>query len=127
MAATAIERKLLLGGDWIETGEWVDVRSPYSGDVVGRVAKASAEHERPQILDRVAAALAQRSDEAARLISDEAGKPLKAATVEAGRAVSTYTMAAVEARRIAGEMVPMDASAAGVGKLAFTIRHPLGI
>ncbi|HEY2938030.1 MAG TPA: aldehyde dehydrogenase family protein [Gaiellaceae bacterium] len=146
MAATASERKLLVGGEWIDTGEWVDVRSPYSGDVVGRVAKASAEHarravdaaeramaqplpayERAEILDRVAGALRERSDEAARLISDEAGKPLKAAKVEAARAVSTYTMAAVEARRLAGEMVPMDASQAGAGKLAFTIRRPIGI
>src|SRR5712692_5397226 len=132
MAATAIERKLLVGGEWIDTGEWVEVRSPYSGEVVGRVARASAEHalravdaaeramadplpafERAEILDRVAALLRQRGDEAARLISDEAGKPLKAAKIEAARAVSTYTMAAVEARRLVGEMVPMDASQAG--------------
>jgi len=40
VATTVVERKLLVGGDWIETGEWLEVRSPYSGDVVGRVAKA---------------------------------------------------------------------------------------
>src|SRR6185312_6972025 len=78
-------------------------------------------------LDRVAAALAERADEAARLICAEAGKPMKAARVEASRAVSTYTMAAVEARKLAGEVVPMDASEAGVGKLAFTQRVPVGV
>ena len=52
---------------------------------------------------------------------------MKAARVEAERAVSTYTMAAVEARRLAGEVVPMDASAAGVGKVAYTMRVPIGI
>jgi len=31
MAATATERKLLIDGEWVETGDWVDVRSPYSG------------------------------------------------------------------------------------------------
>ena len=41
--------------------------------------------------------------------------------------MSTYTMAAVEARKLAGEMVPMDASQAGEGKLAFTLRHPIGV
>src|SRR5437588_5516097 len=41
--------------------------------------------------------------------------------------MSTYTMAAVEARKLAGEMVPMDASQAGEGKLAFTLRMPIGI
>jgi acyl-CoA reductase-like NAD-dependent aldehyde dehydrogenase len=61
------------------------------------------------------------------LISDEAGKPMKAARVEALRAMSTYTFAAVEARKLAGEIVPMDAAQAGTGKLAFTLRQPIGI
>ncbi len=146
MATTAVERRLLVGGDWVETGEWVEVRSPYSGDVVGRVAKAGADetrraidaaeaamreplpaHKRAEILVRVAGYLGRRHDEAARLISDEAGKPMKAARVEATRAMSTYTMAAVEARKLAGEMVPMDASRAGEGKLGFTLRRPIGV
>src|SRR5438132_2216505 len=146
MAATATERKLFVGGEWIETGDWLDVRSPYSGDVVGRVAKAGAEetrraidaaeramqdplpaHKRAEILVKVVAGLARRHEEAAQLISDEAGKPLKAARVEAARAMSTYTFAAVEARKLAGEMVPMDAAQAGEGKLAFTLRRPIGV
>src|SRR2546422_236398 len=146
MAATATERKLFVGGEWVETGDWLDVRSPYSGDTVGRVAKAGADetrraidaaeeamqdplpaHKRAEILVRVAGALGRRHEEAAQLISDEAGKPLKAARVEAARRASTYTFAAVEARRLAGEMVPMDASQAGEGKLAFTLRRPIGI
>src|ERR671932_492358 len=146
MAATATERKLLIGGEWVETGDWIDVRSPYSGETVGRVAKAGAEetrraidaaekamreplpaHKRAESLVRVAGALGRRHDEVARLISDEAGKPMKAARVEARRAMSTYTMAAVEARKLAGEMVPMDSSQAGEGKLAFTLRRPIGV
>jgi len=146
MAVTVQERKLLLDGEWIETGEWQDVDSPYSGESVARVAWAGAEHarkaldaaeramssplpahERAAILDRVAALLKERHDEVAQTISAEAGKPMKAARVEAERAVSTYTMAAVEARRLAGEVVPMDASAAGVGKVAYTMRVPIGI
>jgi len=76
---------------------------------------------------RVAGALGRRHDEVARLISDEAGKPMKAARVEASRAMSTYTFSAVEARKLAGAMIPMDASQAGEGKLAFTLRRPLGV
>jgi acyl-CoA reductase-like NAD-dependent aldehyde dehydrogenase len=146
MAATAIERKLLIGGEWVETEAWIDVRSPYDGELVGRVPKAGAEetrraldaaeramreplpaYERAAILDRVAAELEERHDEVARTICEEAGKPMKAARVEAMRAVSTFTMAAVEARKLAGDLVPMDASPAGVGKLAFTLRIPIGI
>jgi len=146
MAVTVQERKLLLDGEWIETGDWQDVNSPYSGETVARVARAGAEHarkaldaaehamssplpahERAAILDRVAALLRERHDEVAQTISAEAGKPLKAARVEAERAVSTYTMAAIEARRLAGDVVPMDASPAGVGKVAYTMRVPIGI
>jgi acyl-CoA reductase-like NAD-dependent aldehyde dehydrogenase len=146
VATTVTERRLLVGGEWIETGEWLEVRSPYSAEVVGRVAKAGAAearravdaaeaamreplpaHKRAEILVRVAGALGRRHEEAAQTISDEAGKPLKAARVEVSRAMSTYTMAAVEARKLAGEMVPMDASQAGEGKLAFTLRLPIGV
>jgi acyl-CoA reductase-like NAD-dependent aldehyde dehydrogenase len=84
-------------------------------------------HRRAEILVRVAGQLGRRHDEVARQISDEAGKPMKSARVEAMRGMSTYTMAAVEARRLAGEVVPMDASQAGEGKLAFTLRTPVGI
>jgi acyl-CoA reductase-like NAD-dependent aldehyde dehydrogenase len=146
MAVTALEKRLLVGGEWIETGEWLEIRSPYSGEVVGRIPKAgtaetqravdAAEaamneplpaHKRAEILVRVAGYIGKRHEEAARTISEEAGKPLKAARVEAARAMSTYTMAAVEARKLAGEVVPMDASQAGEGKLAFTLRVPVGI
>jgi acyl-CoA reductase-like NAD-dependent aldehyde dehydrogenase len=146
MATTTDTHKLLLDGDWIETGDWVDVRSPYSGEVVGRIAKAGADeakravdaaarvlesplpaHERAAILDRVAGLLRERHEEMAQTICAEAGKPIKTARVEASRAVSTYTFAAAEARKLAGDTVPMDASEAGEGKLAFTLRRPIGV
>jgi len=146
VAATATERKLLIGGEWVETGDWHEVRSPYSGEVVGRVAQAGAAearaaidaaeramadplpaHKRAEILVKVVAGIARRHDEIAAQIADEAGKPLKSAKVETSRAMSTYTFAAVEARKLAGEVVPMDAAQAGEGKLAFTLREPIGI
>jgi acyl-CoA reductase-like NAD-dependent aldehyde dehydrogenase len=140
------DRELLVAGEWVDTGSWLDVVSPYSGELVGRAAQGngalvraavdaaaarSAEplpaHERAAVLDRVAAALAERRDEAAQLVCAEAGKPMKAARVEADRAVSTFTFAGVAARTLAGELVPMDASPAGAGKLAFTLRVPVGV
>jgi acyl-CoA reductase-like NAD-dependent aldehyde dehydrogenase len=146
MAATVTERKLLIDGEWVETGGWVEVRSPYSGDVVGRVAKGGAAqarravdaaqralaeplpaHERAAILDRVAVLLRDRQEDVARTICAEAGKPIRTARGEAARAVSTYTFAAVEARKLAGEMVPLDAAEAGTGKLGFTLRRPIGV
>jgi acyl-CoA reductase-like NAD-dependent aldehyde dehydrogenase len=146
MAVTATEKRLLVGGEWIETGDWMEVRSPYSHDVVARVAQAGTDeahqavdaaeramqeplpaHKRAEILSRVAGYLGRRHDEVARLISDEAGKPMKAARIEAARAMSTYTFSAVEARRLAGDVIPMDASQSGEGKLAYTLRTPIGV
>jgi acyl-CoA reductase-like NAD-dependent aldehyde dehydrogenase len=146
VAVTATEKPLLVGGEWIETGDWLEVRSPYSGDVVARVAKAGAEetrraidaaqrameeplpaHKRAEILSRVAGYLGRRHDEVAHQISAEAGKPMKAARLEATRAMSTYTFSAVEARKLAGDVVPMDASQSGEGKFAYTLRKPVGV
>ena len=137
------DRPLLVGGERVTTGAWIDVRSPYSGETVGRVARGGAAeagraldaaaaalreplpaHRRAAILDEAARLLEERRDEAAALICAEAGKPLKAARVEAERAASTYRFAAVEARKLAGEIIPMDASPAGAGKLGFTLRVP---
>src|SRR5436853_3830273 len=127
MAATATERPLFIDGEWIETGDWIDVRSPYSGEVVGRVAKGGANetrraldaaaraletplpaHKRAEILVKVAGLIGRLHEEVARTVSEEAGKPIKTARVEASRAMSTYTFAAVEARKLAGQMLPME-------------------
>jgi acyl-CoA reductase-like NAD-dependent aldehyde dehydrogenase len=146
VATTATERKLLIDGEWVETGDWLEVRSPYDGSAVGRVAKGGsaearqavdaaakamatplAAHERAEILDRAAQLIADRTEDIARTICAEAGKPMKAARIEASRAQSTFTMAAVEARKLAGDVVPMDASPAGSGKVAMTMRMPIGV
>jgi acyl-CoA reductase-like NAD-dependent aldehyde dehydrogenase len=146
MARTAREEALRIGADRVDTGTWTEVTSPYSGEVVGRVSRGgeaearravdAAEaalrdglpaHERARILDRVAQLLAERIEDAAQIVCAEAGKPLKTARGEAQRAVSTYTFAAVEARKLSGESIPFEASAAGEGKLGFTVRRPVGV
>jgi acyl-CoA reductase-like NAD-dependent aldehyde dehydrogenase len=128
------------------TTDEIEVRSPYNDAVVGRVPKSGADearraidaagqalesplppHERAAILDRVAALLRERHEDMAQTICAEAGKPIKTARVEASRAVSTYTFAAVEARKLAGDVIPMGASEAGEGKIAFTLRRPIGV
>jgi acyl-CoA reductase-like NAD-dependent aldehyde dehydrogenase len=123
------------------------VRSPYDGAEVGRVPKhgpadvdravAAAGRalrdepfppwRRAEVLDAAARLLAERAEDFARTIAREAAKPIKTARIEATRAVSTFTFAAVEARRLTGEMVPVDAAPIGEGRLAFTLRLPVGV
>ncbi|HEX2046605.1 MAG TPA: aldehyde dehydrogenase family protein [Acidimicrobiales bacterium] len=123
------------------------VRSPYDGAEVGRVPKRSADDvdravraaatalrdeplppwRRAQVLETAARLLADRAEDLAGIIAREAAKPIKTARVEAKRAVSTFTFAAVEARRLTGDMVPVDAAEIGEGRLAFTLRVPIGV
>jgi acyl-CoA reductase-like NAD-dependent aldehyde dehydrogenase len=143
---TATQEPLFLDGEWVETGEWLEVRSPYSGEIVARVAKAGAEEasravdaaatamrdplpawQRADILDRVAALVGERNEELARSISAEAGKPIKNARIEAARAVNTYGLSAGEARRLAGDVVPVTGTQPGQGHIAWTIRVPIGV
>ncbi len=62
------------------------------------------------MLDRAAGLVGERVEDLALTIAAEAGKPLKTATVEAQRCVDTLTFSAVEARKLTGGTVPMEAS-----------------
>lgn len=145
--ATRTDFRSLVDGEWIETGAWIDVRSPYDGELVGRVPDGDAAlvdravrsahaalqredfplHERAATLERASGLVAEHVEELAGWICREAGKPIKQARAEASRAVGTLRFSAVEARKLAGEMVPMEASEAGAGKLGFILRVPLGV
>ena len=125
----------------------ITVRSPYDGRELAQVPKCGGADvdravaaarlalgddplpawQRAEILDTAARALRECVDDFARIIADEAAKPIKTARIEATRAVSTFTFAATAARDLAGEIVPMDASDAGAGKLGFTLRRPIGV
>jgi acyl-CoA reductase-like NAD-dependent aldehyde dehydrogenase len=146
-AIDAVDHELLAAGEWTETGEWGEVKSPYDGSPVGRVALGDADlvdravgaareafesadfpqHERAAVLDRAAELVGERVEELALTISAEAGKPIKTARVEAQRCVDTLTFASVEARKLTGGTVPMEASASGAGKLGVMLRVPYGV
>ena len=123
------------------------MHSPYDGSVLGEVpactaadvdrAVASAKAalaagplplwRRAAILDTAARLLTERREDFARIISAEAAKPIKTARVEAERAAGTFQFAAAEARKLTGEVVPLDAGSPGEGKLGFTLRVPIGV
>lgn len=88
---------------------------------------ATPAHRRAAILRATSERLGAHADELARLIARESGKALKYASAEVARAAETFGFAADEARRIHGETVPMDASAAGEGRLGFWLRMPIGV
>lgn len=143
-----VKQHLFIDGRWVEAKQYAQLRAPYSGEVLAEVATASSEevelaiasahraasgmaqmpaHRRAAILETLARLLDERADEAVRVIASEAAKPLSAAMAEIKRTVQTYKFAAEEAKRIGGETLPLDAAPGGEGRLAYTVRQPIGV
>ncbi len=139
---------MYIGGEWITTGEQMPVRLPYDGSEVGRVERAGegavaravdaarkgarvmaglTNHERAELLRRVYDLMRRDLSDFAQAVCRETGKPIREAKLEAERTLQTLLMSAEEARRLHGEVVPMDAAPVGKGRMAMTVREPLGI
>ncbi len=111
----------------------VSQAGPREVDAAVTAASQAFAHKRLSVMQRhdilmAAASLihAQR-DELALIMAYEAGKPLREARAEVERAADTFTWSAEEARRIHGEMVPLEATAGSENRLAFTLRVPVGV
>ncbi len=136
-----------LAGEWRSSGEGFEVRSPYDGRLVesaarpgpGEAEEALAKaagafnmtrtlpaHVRANALAHISARISERSEELARLITDESGKPLKASRVEVARAVGTFRWAAEEARRRDGDFLRVDTAAGAEGRAVIVRSFPRG-
>ena len=140
-------RAIPLAGERFTSTQYLEVRSPYDNSLIGKIPACTAADvdravavaraalhagpmplwRRAQILDIAAARLTERREEFAQIISRESAKPIKTARVEAERAAGTFSFAAAEARKLAGEMIPLDALQSGEGKFGFTLRVPIGV
>jgi len=139
---------MYVAGEWRTAAAEEEVRNPFDGEVVGTVPVASAADaraaidaavdgaaamrrlsawERNEILRRAAQIVEDSLGELARTIALEVGKPLAEAHGEAGRIPDLLRLSGTEGARLHGETVPVDASANGAGKLAFTLRQPCGV
>ena len=137
---------LLCGKEWNE-GEAFEVRSPWDNGLVGRVtvatradARQAVNHavaslrrtralprwKRREILEDVAAALIEQKERFAKLITAEAGKPLRLARSEVDRAVLTFKTAAEEAARLGGESIPLDLTEGNENRWGLVQRFPVG-
>ncbi|MFJ8516737.1 aldehyde dehydrogenase family protein [Lysinibacillus xylanilyticus] len=143
-----MRKNLFINGDWVEAAEYTELCSPYSSEVIAEIPKANVEeveaalvaadaareamanmplYKRAIILEKLASLLEARAEEAAELIALEAAKPISTSKAEVHRTIQTYKFAAEEAKRIHGETIPVDAAPGGDGRIAYTVREPLGI
>ncbi len=137
----------LLDGQVLSEGEPVEIHAPFNQEVLGVVFRATRAHaeaaiaaatrafevtrkmpayERQSVLRKIAGSLEQRREEFARVLAQEAGKPVKQARAEVERAIFTFTVAAEEATRIYGEVLPLDLQPQAAGRWAIVRRFPLG-
>ena len=91
-----------------------------------QVTRTLPAYERGRILREISAGIKARREELGRLLSTEAGKPIRDALVEVDRAVVTFRLGAEEAERMVGETIPLDVMPAGKGRMGITRRFPIG-
>ncbi len=143
-----MSRKILIGGEWKNAGESIEVKSPYTNEILAEVAAvneseleevisfaekaAVAMRKLPRFeiakgLRKIAVGIESRKKEFAETIAKEAAKPIKIAFGEVERGIATFNWAAGEAERFTGEIVAIDTIQTGKGKTGYTKRIPRGV
>ena len=143
-----MEYKLFIDGQWVNAGPMMEVKNKYNGQTIAALPTARREdvdaaiaaaqraaqvmadmpaYKRAEILFKTASLLRERSEDLAKTIAAEAGKALKFARAEVDRAISTFTIASEEAKRMHGETFPLDAVPSGEGYFGFWVRRPVGV
>ena len=140
--------KMLLGGNWIDKSEKIEVLNPYDNTIVDTVPYGTADdiskaieiaqkgfeinrdlpiHKRISILKKTAEIMQSRYEELAITIASEGSKTITEARKEVGRAINTITISAEEARRINGETIPFDSAEGSENRVGYYYRFPIGI
>src|SRR5207253_1501989 len=140
-------RPYLLAGRPVASGERLAVTFPYDGRLVAEVTLADDEaiertlaaataarketaaippHERASVLNKAATLAEERLEELARQMTLETGNAIWETRVEVRRTTEILRNAAEEARRVTGEVIPIDAWPNGTGRQALTRRFPVG-
>lgn len=138
---------IYLAGKWVTSDDRIDITNPYTGEAVGttylatsdqvehaivaaesafQVMKTTPVYDRVAVLTGLARQMREHRDAIARMISLEAGKPIRDAEVEADRGVFTVDTAAEEAKRIGGDVMPLDLLPSSKGRFGVTRRFPIG-
>jgi glyceraldehyde-3-phosphate dehydrogenase (NADP+) len=142
------EHRLLINGQWKESKQVREIKSPYDHAVVGKVHFAAKEqveealaaadnafqktrrlssYERSLVLEKISAGIKERREDLARSITLQSGKVIRDARAEADRAAMTFSIASEEAKRLGGELIPLDLSPATAKRWGLVRRFPIGV
>jgi acyl-CoA reductase-like NAD-dependent aldehyde dehydrogenase len=138
---------MFLGGSWSDSDQPIEIWTPGGERRVGasfeatsaqlegaiqaavasqRQLAAQAPYERSAVLRAVAQGILEQREEYARLLSEEAGKPIKDARTEVERTAMTFRIAAEEAERVSGEVIDLGLNQVSRGRIGITRRFPAG-
>lgn len=130
------------------TNNFLEVKSPYSGEVIAKleiadnnaienalsnsveyyntIMKNMPAHKRAEILNRVANQIKSNHEDLSMTIALEGGKPLTDARAEVTRAINTIETCAMVALNIHGDEIRMDRTEKGENHIAFTMKQSIG-
>ena len=139
--------KMHIGGQWVDRSEKIEVLNPFSGSIIDTIPRSSQQdvetslktaelgaeimakmtgYERYEIIHKVSEIMAERVGELAQIITLEEGKTLAESTVEASRAIEIIALSGEEAKRLSGEVVPLEGGPGVLDKFGFCMRIPCG-
>lgn len=140
--------RMFVGGSWKDLDRQIEVKNPFDESVVDCVPSAGAAdvdaavagavegagiirkmdaYDRAKFLRKAADLMIERQEDLAQIISSEEGKILAEGRIEAIRSAEIIQLSAEEAKRLTGEVLPLDAAPGGAGRLGFTLRVPCGV
>lgn len=143
-----MNKQYYVNGEWKSSEKLSELKSPHTNEIIAHIPQATREevelaievadatrkemaeltaYKRASILEHIAQLFADNRQKAAEIMALEAAKPLKFALAEIDRTIETYKFAAEEAKRLTGEMIPMDAAKNGANRFGYTIEQPIGV
>lgn len=148
MAKQIVSERMLIGGNWIQKTESIEVHDPATGDIIATVPAASKEdvdqaifhakrgfevstrlpvHERMRILHDAASYIERNSGYYEDTIVSESSKTITEARKEVKRCIETLRISAEEARRIDGKTIPFSQMQGHERRVGYVYRFPIGI
>lgn len=139
-----VKERLFINGQWIDTKDTHKIYNKYTGELFSEISVADeslvdqaieaavyaykntkfSPDFRNEVLVRVSDLLLEHSEEFARIIAEEGGKPITDALVEVNRSASTFEMAADETKKLVGEIIP---NYNVQGRFLYTVKKPVGV
>lgn len=140
--------KFIVGNEFTQSDSFTEIINPYTNKVVKQVYKTNKEqvneslnhlnnvfykfkllpsYLKGELLEKVSIKIGEKRKEFAELITLETGKPIKFSFAEIDRAIFTFKTGAEEAKRIEGEIIPLDQIKGAEGKNGYIKRFPIGV